>query len=391
LSNHQILMNVFNVDGLLNQNFNARAVLPCLKGQAVVLDAFDEQYCTDMFLYTDASLVTRAVIAGYLKNNALEVDNSLLVQYVISGTNLDRNQRVPGLDIYFGGYDHDPVGVCVGNLPSQAMTIGRQSMGRIIIAGLCMQTINSGLLQAYTQEGLLDQSFGQGGYVIDTDITGFTGIYTTAIDAQDRIIFGYADGQGGLKIACLLPDGSGLDQTFNAGQTPGYYDVESSDLQAPDNFKLVLDQQGNIFMIASMQPISGEPYLLITLLNSSGNLTAQHVFSSNLFDSLDNFTITQLLVTENISTISGQFEEYVVLIGYDQIDTTENQIMIASFYTTYDGLDYSFVKNQNFNTGSTPGYIKYQVATYPVQQTHHAILHPDGRLIVAGLVTNIIG
>ena len=383
ISKIDIILNVFDVDGLLNPNFNPDASSPCIPGQAIVLDAFDNQYAQDMLTFS-VNNVNKAILAGYAKNTALGTSNSLVLQYDLTNAVLDST---------FGGFNGDPVGVALGNGASQGYTLGRQSMGRIIVGGVT-PNINSptqGLFQAYTSHGLLDESFGVNGYVTQ----GATGIYTSVIDSQDRVIAAYSDGGGGVVIACILPDGSGVDTTFDSGSTPGYCQIDRNFLGGyanNNNFKITVDQSNNIILAAglSVDAQSNPEQIFIFILDQNGNFIEQQTFDGSSFGSLVNFTITQLLITAN-ATLQ---DEYIVIVGYDTVpalygDQDEDQIMVASFDLAEGiGLSPLFNTVSTANPQGTPGYIKYAVGTDGNQKTAGALIHPDGRVIIAGSVNN---
>ena len=367
---NQIIINIFDVDGLLNTNFNPEASSPCAPGQAIVLDVFDNQYVQDMMTFS-VNGINKAILVGYATSDVLNTDNSLLMQY-------DLTLSSPGLDSDFGGYNGNPVGVCVSSSSSQAFTVGRQSMGRIIVGGVTpsVDAPTRGLLQAYTSNGLLDQSFGLQGYFIQ----GNTGIYTTAIDSQDRVLVAYYDGDGDVVVARILADGSDLDSSFNSTMTPGTYSVSfDGSFNSDTNFKIALDQSGNIFVVAI---INSGTAIVLNILDNNGNYLTSAQYNGSTFGSLHNFTITQLLITANAT-----FEdEFIVIVGYDQVAGPADQIMVASFSLAGGEIN----TNALFNTAETPGYIKYAVGFSPsTQQTSHAIIHPDGRIIIAGSTEDI--
>ena len=55
--------------------------------------------------------------------------------------------------------------------------------------------------------------------------------------------------------------------------------------------------------------------------------------------------------------------------------------MVASF--VYD-IDSWTLNTDFFNQASTGGYIKYVIGDFGIQNTAGAIIHPDGRVIIAG-------
>ena len=375
-----IVMNMFDVDGLLSTQFNGDdPQAPCITGQAIVLDSYDNQYVSDM-LHFSVGDVNKAILAGYATNNALSRSNLLVMQYIL-------DSDAPSLDTTFGGFNGDPLGVAMGNNASQAFTLGRQSMGRIIVGGYqqALEGYIIGLVQAYTSNGLLDQSFGQSGsYLTDSNAA----IYASAIDDQDRVVIAYSlgDSSGKLIVSRILADGSGVDTSFNGqSEFAGYYIISYNQKSCDVSYSIALDQSGNIFIATAVWSEGSLEGITVVQLDADGNYVTSTEFGTAAFDTLNNFTITKLLITAQAEVP----DQSLVLVGYDSGGAGQNQIMVASFVQSaipVDGI-YSWVLDTDyFNQADTPGYIKYAVGSQYIQQTAGAIIHPDGRVIIAGSV-----
>ncbi len=374
-----IVMNLFDVDGLLNTDFNGDdPQAPCVAGQVIVLDSYAYQYVSDILTFT-VDDVNKAILAGYTTSNVLDRSNLLVMQYNVTPAG------APGLDTTFGGFNGDPAGVAMGNNPSQGFTLGRQSMGRIIVGGYQngLEGYIMGLVQAYTSNGLLDQSFGQSGsYLTDSS----NAIHASAIDNQDRVVIAYSNGNYELVISRILADGSGVDSSFNtASENAGFYVISYlSDYSCDTSYNIAFDQSGNIF-IATVLLTDGPTAIALIQLDSDGNYVTSSVFNASDFGDLSNFTITKLLIIAQAEVP----DQSLVLVGYDQINSSQDQIMIASFVQSGEPVEdlYPWVLDTGyFNQADTPGYIKYAVGSQSIQQTAGAIIHPDGRVIVAGSV-----
>ncbi|MDP3788413.1 MAG: hypothetical protein Q8Q60_03820 [Candidatus Chromulinivorax sp.] len=346
----QIFMNAFDVDGLLNTSFNADDT----PGQAVVLTEFDNQYVRDMMTFVTTDGVHKAILAGYATNTALGSNNSLLIQYDLDTASLDTS---------FGGYNGDSLGLAVSTGSSQGFTLGRQSMGRIILGGF--NPGNSvGFLQGYTIAGLLDQSFGAGGYVEQ----GSTGLYVSIVDQKDRIIIAYNDGSGNLILARMLSDGSGLDVTFGEEGTGMFYLDYEGTLSSNNSFRIALDQDGTIFIVSIL---SDGIVMAVYAFNPDTLDTKSSSFNASDFgDSLSGFVIGKLLINS---------EGNLVIAGADA-----SSILVAQITVHEEGF---LILDPNFNASDTPGYLRYSISamrTVSGQYITNALIHPDGRYIFVG-------
>lgn len=352
-----IYLNVFDVDGLLNPNFNSQGSTP---GQIVALSEFENQYVRDMMTMTDDGIY-KALLTGYVTSRALNSNNSLLMQYILGSVD---SVAQPGLDETFGGYNGDSLGVAIGENSSQGFTLLRQSTGRIIVAGFDPVN-NVGLIQAYTPSGKLDQTFGQSGYFVQ----GASGIYASVIDSLDRIIVGYSDDLGNLLLARILSDGSGLDATFG---TDGVFLLNYGDSQAPltsqDSYKMVLDQDGNIFVAAIL--LDGTILVVDKMdQNAQGVYASTSFTQSNFGGSLYRLQIGSLLINQ---------DNNLIFVGSDQ-----DSLLIAQITTTTEFIQL----DPAFNPQDTPGYIRYNISADRTVRTTNmtgGLIHPDGRYIVIG-------
>lgn len=346
----QIFINAFEVDGLPDTNFSS-------DGQAVVLTEFDNQYVRDMMTFTTTDGVHKAILAGYATNTVLGSNNSLLMQYDL---------EIAALDTSFGGYNGDLPGLAVGNGSSQGFTVGRQSIGRIILGGF--NPGNSlGLLQGYTMSGLLDQSFGAGGYFTQ----GSTGIYTSLIDHKDRIVIAYNDGSNNLILARILSDGSGLDLTFGEEGTGIFFLDYYGTLASNNSFRIVLDQDGTIYIAAFIVDEEDISAIAMYGFNPETLDSKSSSFGASSFgDHLSNFVFGKLLINNDGCIVVSGSDEYSNLITQMVIDES------------------GFIRQDaDFNAEDTPGYLRYnitEIRTPSRQFLTSGLIHPDGRYIFVG-------
>lgn len=101
-----------------------------------------------------------------------------------------------------------------------AHAAGLQSTGNIIVAGLLYDQNLDGnaMVLRYLPDGTPDASFGNGG-LLSLDYGagfGFQSAWAMHILPDDRIVLTGEDGENGLTVACLTPDGA-LDPSFGNG------------------------------------------------------------------------------------------------------------------------------------------------------------------------------
>ena len=340
-----IFIDMFDNDGILNPNFGS-------SGQATVLTSYQNQYVKDMVTFTPMANVHKAILAGYVSDTTLGITGSLLLQY---------NLTTALLDSTFGGYDGNPSGVALGDA-QKAFVVGQQSLGRVVVGGITQN--NLGVLLGYTSSGKLDTSFGNDGY--QSSNTGATGIYTHAIDSENRVLIAY-NNAGTVVVSRFLSDGSALDASFG---TSGSVTTNITGLQTGvnNNFKLVVDGSGNVIVAA----VTGDGTTSATITvysyvpaGTSTGATASFTGGTGFAGSASSlFTIGRLLVD-----VQGN----VIIVAYDS-DPTPNQIVVTRL-TSALALDATF---------NTNGWISYAVDGGNTQMVTDALIHPDGRILVVG-------
>ncbi len=337
-SDSRIFLNMFDVDGLLNQSFGTG-------GKVELPHNYQYEHVRDVFNFTTAG-VNKTILIGYATNATLNISGSLVMQYNLSSQTMDSG---------FGGLNGNATGQAFGD-GLQANVVGRQSTGRIIVGG---QGLNGNdLLLGYTPSGALDQSFGLGGYMT----RGTNPLYAHVIDTINRIIIVYNDGANNVAVARVLANGSGLDTTFG---TNGLVTSIISGISGNSNMCVALDGNGKIIVAAVNN--SGTNCVINRYL-ATGILDVSLTITSANLGVLTSFTLAKLLVGAD-----GK----VSIVGSDA-NTTQNNMVIARTTTTLSGLD------TTFNTAQTPGYIKYRVASGATQIATDAMIHPDGRILVVG-------
>jgi uncharacterized delta-60 repeat protein len=358
----KIFLNIFTVDGLLDTQFDGGFA----PGQAIILEKYQDQYVRDMLAFSSSDGIDKTLMTGYVTNQALGSNNLFLAQYVVT-------PESPGLDQSFGGYNGDALGIVLATGSSQGFTVHRQSIGRIIVTGFDPGN-SAGIVQGYTPSGLLDESFGVGGYFTQ----GYTGIYVSLIDSLDRILIAYNDGNGNLIISRILADGSGLDQTFGIDGTLfiPFNDESGLPLSSNNSFNIVFDTQENILLAAILQEGT---IIAIDKFDVDGqDCTASSSFDATRFgEILDNFRIGSLLINQ---------QSHLVVAGAEN-----NNILV--FQIVQDDPDHLgfLVLDANFNAADTPGYIRYNIDDELQTTITDGLIHPDGRYIFIGYKPQNIG
>jgi uncharacterized delta-60 repeat protein len=350
-ANSSIFLNMFNNDGILNPNFGTAGQATVLQGSASpTAPNYQNQYVTDMVSFTTAEGVHKALLAGYVQNTTLGVYDSLLLQYITT-------PGASGLDTAnFGGYSGSPAGIAFGD-GKQAFVVGQQSTGRIIVGGLSQDT--KGLLLGYTSTGKLDNSFGNNGY--QSTNTGTTGIYTHAIDTQNRIVIAYLSGN--VVLARFLADGSGLDTTFGSSGT-----INTSYSSASASQMRIALNSSNDVIFASVLPTPTN--IIIRRFTGSGSSSAAELnIASNTIggDSSSVYNIASLVIDAQGKAIITAYDSYAKEVVIVRVNTQN------SGYVTLD------------TTFNTNGYIRYAVAGATGSNVaKDAMIHPDGRILVVG-------
>ncbi len=345
---NKIFLNMLDIDGLLNTTFGTTG-----KVQVTHNYSGADEYVNDMVTFTTAAGVHKAILAGYVANNTLFVNNSSIMQYDLTNHTLDAT---------FGGFDGNPSGVAFGDA-QQANVVGLQTSSRIIVGGL--DQAGNGLLLGYTSAGKLDVSFAQGGYLKQ----GTTGIYTHAIDSQDRIIIAYNDGSNNVAVARFLADGSALDATFGSGglvTTKITYAVDNNDI------RVAIDSSNNVVVAAVTNVSSVANISLHTYSTTGTQVVATTVFNATALGGLTSsvYRLASLMVD-----IDGK----VIFVVSDS-NPTPNMITVARVVQSGS----SYILDSTFNPSSTLGYLNYQVSTTNTQIANDALVHPDGRIFIGG-------
>lgn len=240
--------------------------------------------------------------------------------------------------------------------------IAQQSNGRYLVAG------NNGTydqVAAFSQEGLLDNSFATDGYFVFDGLSGrpqsTAGLFNLAIDDSDNVYVGYSDYTTGyanlLKLNPLgTPDASfgtgGIISNILAGAVSANYIYTAL---IPNGFGILVGGTLTSTGVTSVvgYSLSGGPALFTTsAIPSSGSDVVQIAGLVSLTNSY-------------FAVISSNTTAFTMRI--DQFDASGNP-------------------DTTFNADDTPGYIEFNPAATGISSAYlyGGAISPDGQLYVAG-------
>jgi hypothetical protein len=248
-----------------------------------------------------------------------------------------------GVDSAFGGIDNDASGTVSGDI-QKFNTIARQASGRVVGAGINFDGTTG--------------SFGSDGYYATASATG---IYSHAIDSQDRVVFAYSNA-GTVVVARLLADGSGLDMTFGGS---GSITTSITSVISNDQIRIALDSNDDIYVAAVNGGGLGVQYD-IRHYGEGGGLAVSNGIGTGLLGGITELSLARLLVDT---------QGKVTIIGADNDAVNDNYLIVK--------LNTDFSMDTAVFNGL--GYLKFKVnSNKEVRQATTGLLHADGRVIVAG-------
>ena len=276
------------------------------------------------------------------------------VLQVYDNNNLPPQEPLPdgALDITFGVGQTNTGGlvtglVAAGSTANEFVATAVDQNGKIIAVG---DYIPAGLDAAwvvarFNTDGTLDQTFGTGGYVIDTfnPAINASSASSVVIDSENRIVVGGTNGTNNAAVARYLSDGS-FDQTFGEG---GVAEVDVSGTSSEIN-SLTIDSLGNI-ILAGENLTGGATRFLVVRFTSAGvldtaffNPAAGYVILS-AFNTSSSSDIAYAVTTDSsnniivagVSTLTGTSSMAVARLTYagalDGVFGTAGRTRITTF------------------------------------------------------------
>ena len=190
-----------------------------------------------------------------------------------------------------------------------------------------------------------------------------TGIYSHAIDTENRIVIAYNNGSNSVAVARYLPDGSGLDISFGTG---GFVTSLISGISGNTNIKVTIDANNQVVVAA----VVGTTFV-INRYSSDGTSVSQTltVLAASIGGDNTNsvYTLAKLLIDTDGKAIITAYDAY----------PAQNLLVVFRTTATLSGLDTAVFNSPN-------GYIQYQVSTGSTQVITDSLIHPDGRIVSVG-------
>ncbi len=337
---HRIFLQKMTQQGTMAHDFG-------VQGKVEYPHLYQHEYVQDMFLYQDNNNIYKALLAGYVVHNVLDIKNSLLTQYDLTHQSLDED---------FGGFSGDFPGYAFGHIQA-FFHVTRQSCGRIIASGIDQS--GHGVIVGFTSQGRIDKSFGYYGYVYLLT----TGICKHFVDDQNRIVIGYYDSDGHIILTRMMQDGKSYDSSFNqAGAIIVSNMLVEQGLHG--DFSLACDAQHNIVVAA--------------VVNFGIDIQIDRYTSQGIFDC--SYTITSAMlggtVDLTLNKILVDMQGYVTIIAYDT--QVASNIVVPRLLPDFSGLDVTA------NATNTPGFLKYVITQDTQHVVNDAIISDDGRMILVG-------
>ena len=200
-----------------------------------------------------------------------------------------------------------------------ALRVRIQPDGKILVCGTTVEISNftaAVMILRYSSDGILDTSFGNGGKVLFSQLTGDQYFIQFVLQPDGKIVIvGVTEDVNGFNdilVVRFLPDGS-LDNSFN-GDGIFTFDLSNDD---DEGWAIALQPDGKILIGGMGITINGVDDLLIRLdstgypdpsFNTTGILTKDH-------NQLDNYITNILLQADGKIITVGQVSDFVEKIS----------------------------------------------------------------------------
>ncbi|MGK0440331.1 MAG: putative delta-60 repeat protein [Pseudohongiellaceae bacterium] len=321
----------YNIDGTVDTDFGSGGSVTTAIGSV-------DDRVTDMIVQDDGKIL----VAG------LSFDGGATIYAVV------RYNSDGSLDTSF-----DSDGMVTTNISSLSASIGLQSDGKIVVAGMNTATNQFAVIR-YDTDGSLDASF-DGDGIANVTVGGYDIGYSLAIQDDDKILVGGYDGaNGSYGLVRLDTDGS-LDATFD---TDG---IVSTDVTAAGDWgqSLALQSDGKILLAGYFDDEAGDVDFTLVRYNTDGSLDTS-------------FSGDGMLTT---AVGSGEDKAYSVVVQSD------DKIVVGGY--SYNGTDNDFAVVRYNSDGSLDTTFDTDgIATTDMSGNndigYRLALQSDGKILLAG-------
>ncbi|MGD9829982.1 MAG: putative Ig domain-containing protein, partial [Hyphomicrobiaceae bacterium] len=267
------------------------------------------------------------------------------------------------------------VTTAVGNSDDHGHSVTIQPDGKLIVAGLSFNGVNSEVaLVRYNVDGKLDTTFGGGDGIVTAPIGSLVGSSSVTVQPDGRIVIVGSNGE--FAIVRYNADGT-LDTSFGGGDGIVTTIIGDSGDHA---FSVALQADGRIIVAGTSLRVSayGSNYdFALVRYNADGTLDTS-------FGAGDGFVTTPIpssyTLGPSITSVTVQLDGKIVVAGYGRFGSTEEAEDFAVVRYNADGtLDTSF--------GDGDGIVTTPIGSWS-DESHSVTLQPDGRIIVAGYSRN---
>jgi len=250
---------------------------------------------------------------------------------------------------------------------ADGLAVKDQQNGRILLSGF---DNSAGSLIAYTSNGVLDTSFGNGTGKI---AIGTTGVYNFAIDSDDKIYVVYDDGSGNVTLARYRANGAGLDLTF--GTNGIITDALAVPVAGADQIFVGLDKNEKVIVTGATTTT-----VVASRYTTSGGLDG--TFGTAGYTTIaDASVILKDLLVGTTAQVGS--DTVIALVGSKNLS---DDVMYIAWLDQDGILDTSY--NPTGVDAGEPGTVEFEVdSANDIRQLKSGVILDDGRVVVVGYET----
>ena len=235
--------------------------------------------------------------------------------------------------------------------------LAEQSTGNIITVG---SNGTNAQIARYLANGTLDPIFGNSGYALFNGLSlpsSNFGIYSVAVDAENRIYVPYVNASNNVLIARLTSNGS-LDMSWG---TSGSVALTYLNGATPSSVRMAVDNQGDLIVGAEVST-----HIRVTGVTSTGGAISDF---TNYSTAATGLGLSSLITTNDGSILVSGFDTSPVRMVIIKL-VGAGSVNAGNLDTTFNGTGYNF----------------FQITGGSVTQANifDFSLAPDGRIYAAG-------